>query len=101
MVEKQARFTFMIAILIIYAFFKGYKLTFGDAYRYPEIPYGNPRSLHKRRLAVDFNVFKNGVYLKEGSQFADLGLFWEFLGGSWGGRFDDENHFSLEHNGVK
>jgi len=30
-----------------------------------------------------------------------LGEYWEGMGGSWGGRFSDGNHFSLTHNGVK
>jgi len=30
-----------------------------------------------------------------------LGLYWESIGGSWGGRFGDGNHFSLEHEGRR
>lgn len=30
-----------------------------------------------------------------------LGEYWESIGGTWGGRFNDGNHYSLEHNGVK
>jgi hypothetical protein len=28
-------------------------------------------------------------------------VFWESIGGSWGGRFNDGNHYSLEHRGMK
>jgi hypothetical protein len=57
--------------------------------------------LHKSRLAVDLNVFRDGKYLTTGEQYADLGEFWESIGGAWGGRFNDGNHFSFEHNGYK
>jgi hypothetical protein len=109
MVEKQARFTLMIADLIKEATNLGYQLTFGEAYRPPEtaIIYekqkrGIKNSLHIKRLAVDFNVFKNGKLLSNGEEFKDLGKYWEFvLGGTWGGNFKDGGHFSLEHEGVK
>ena len=58
MVDKQARLTWMIALLIIHAERMGYKLTFGDAYRAQNVPYGHENSLHSKRLAVDFNLFK-------------------------------------------
>jgi hypothetical protein len=30
-----------------------------------------------------------------------LGEQWEKMGGTWGGRFNDGNHYSLEHEGKK
>ena len=96
---KQSKFARMVAILILQAEVLGYEVTFGDAYRYPDCPYGLDNSLHKIRLAVDLNVFKDGVYLRKG--YDDLGEWWEAQGGSWGGRFADDNHFSLEHKGVQ
>ena len=64
---------------------------------------GISKSLHRKRLAVDFNVFKNGELLTDGSQFEDLGVYWEGLSPDcrWGGRFKDGNHFSLEHEGIR
>lgn len=99
--NKQAAFALAIAALILKAKDLDYQLTFGDAYRDPRCPYGHPTSLHKVRLAVDFNVFRDGVYLTQGEQYADLGEYWESIGGTWGGRFEDGNHFSFEHNGQK
>lgn len=61
---------------------------------------GIKNSLHMLKLAIDFNVFKNGV-LAGVAQIAPLGEKWESMGGTWGGRFSDSPHFSLEHNGVK
>jgi hypothetical protein len=101
LVEKQAAFSQAVARLIQMAHTLGYQVTFGDAYRDPRCPYGQPNSLHKSRLAVDLNVFRDGKYLTTGEQYTDLGEFWESIGGAWGGRFNDGNHFSFEHNGYK
>lgn len=109
--EKQAAFTVMIAKLILWANEQGYRLTFGEAYRTPEQAALNAKkgsgignSLHTQRLAVDFNLFKDGKYMTDTESYRPLGEYWESLGGSWGGRFKsrpDGNHFSLEHNGVR
>lgn len=112
LVDKQNTFTGMVANLITFAQQKGYKLTFGEAYRTEEQSKLNAKkgsgisnSLHTQRLAVDFNLFDaNGKYLTATSDYKELGEYWESLGGSWGGRFKtrpDGNHFSLEHNGVR
>ena len=62
---EQRRFTFMVGLLIKWAYENGYELTFGDAYRDPRVfgrtgdkkGYGRSKSNHKLRLAVDFNLF--------------------------------------------
>ncbi|WP_318365980.1 M15 family metallopeptidase [Enterobacter sp.] len=109
--EKQQLFVVMIAQLINWAQDRGYRLTFGEAYRTPEQAALNARkgsgisnSLHTQRLAVDFNLFINGVYQTKTENYLPLGEYWESIGGAWGGRFKsnpDGNHFSLEHNGVR
>ena len=99
--KEQQKFTHMIALLILHAEQLGYQLTFGDAYRDPRCGYGNKNSLHKKRLAVDFNLFKDGVYLTRTADHQPLGEYWESIGGSWGGRFKDGNHYSLAYGGVK
>jgi len=96
--DKQRKFTQMIANLINYAYLEGYELTFGDAWAHDR---HKKNSNHYIRLAVDFNLFKDGRYLTETSDHEFLGLFWEEMGGSWGGRFNDGNHYSLEHNGRR
>ena len=110
MVSKQSRFLSMVARLILHAEQLGYVLTFGDAYRDPrtfgphgEHPYSHPKSLHSKRLAIDLNVFLNGAYLVEAGPVEPLGVYWESLGGAWGGRFTppDSGHFSLEHGGMR
>ena len=107
--EKQQQFTSNIAKLILKAEAMGYKLTFGDAYRDPRVhgemgvkkSYSEGKSAHKHRLAVDFNLFKDGVFLQNTEDHAPLGVYWESLGGVWGGRFNDGNHYSWEHKGIK
>lgn len=107
--QKQRKFTEMIGRLIAFAYANGYELTFGDAYRDPrvhgavgdKVGYSAANSLHKERLAVDFNLFKDGKYLSATEDYKPLGDFWESIGGTWGGRFKDGNHFSIEHQGRK
>lgn len=68
-------------------------------------PIGNKNSLHILFLAID-------GYLKQVStrkvvwarhHYAPLGAFWEALDPlcSWGGRFGDEGHFSIQHGGMR
>lgn len=90
--EKQQKFTQMVARLIIYAESLGYGLTFGDAYATTG---HKENSFHYSRLAVDFNLFKDGEYLTKTSDHKPIGLYWESIGGTWGGRFNDGNHYSL------
>lgn len=115
MVEKQSKFTSMIANFITTVINDGYQLTFGEAWRPPEMAQiyakngkGISKSLHISRLAVDLNAFFNGEYL-DGSKpehiqhLTNLGEKWESLGGSWGGRFTkkDYNHYSLADGGIQ
>lgn len=106
--EKQRKFTRMVADLIVFTYAAGYELTFAEAYRTPEQAALNAKSgkgistsLHLDRLAVDFNLFKDGKYLAQTEDHRPLGEFWESIGGTWGGRFNDGNHYSLTHGGRK
>lgn len=94
--EKQRKFVRMVADLILFAYEHGYELTFGDAWATD----GHKKnSNHYIRLAIDLNLFKDGVWLKKTTDHLPLGEHWESIGGSWGGRFNDGNHYSLEHEG--
>jgi hypothetical protein len=96
--QKQSKFVVMVAQLIIFADSLGYELTFGDAYAHD----GHMKhSLHYSRLAVDLNLFQEGIFLTTTEAHQPLGEYWESLGGSWGGRFNDGNHYSLAHGGRK
>lgn len=108
--KKQSKFARMVADLIIKAYDLGYEVTLGDAYRDPRLHgvvgekkgYGHPKSCHKIRLAIDLNLFdKDGNFLTTTEDHRQLGEWWESQGGSWGGRFNDSNHYSLEENGMR
>lgn len=101
--NKQSKFARMVADLIIFAYDNGYELTFGEAWRSEAEAARNKfkNSLHTKRLAIDLNLFKDGVWLTKTEDHKVLGEYWESIGGSWGGRFNDGNHYSLEHNGVR
>ena len=109
LIEKQFKFTRMVADLIIKAYELGYEITLGDAYRDPrlhgqvgvKLGYGHSKSCHKVRLAIDLNLFKEGKFLEGTDAHKELGEWWESQGGTWGGRFNDGNHYSLEHEGMK
>lgn len=101
--EKQSAFAVMLSELIGYITLCGYEVTLAVGY----VPYGVTKrakwSLHHKRLAQDLNLFHHGKYLRTTRAHTRFGLYWESLGGSWGGRFKrkDGNHYSLEHNGVR
>lgn len=105
--EQQTKFAWMVARLIVKAFEMGYEITLGDAYRDPRLHgqmgekkgYGHPSSFHKQRLAIDLNLFKDGKYLETTEDHRQLGEWWESIGGTWGGRFKDANHYSLGEGG--
>lgn len=102
--EKQSKFMHMLALLILHAEQLGYQLTMGRGYASAaanKADNGHPNSNHLNRLAIDLNLFKDGVWLPRTDDHEPLGLYWESIGGTWGGRFNDGNHYSLEHNGVK
>jgi len=112
--HKQRLFSEMIGELLRWIYANGYAVTFGDAYRDPRVfgevgefkGYGRRESNHKQRLAIDLNLFKtdergNWVYCTSTEDHKPIGEYWESLGGAWGGRFNDGNHYSLEHEGRR
>lgn len=107
--EKQSKFALMVSELLAKAYEMGFEVTLGDAYRDPRLHgqigekkgYGHAKSCHKLRLAIDLNLFKSGKFLEGSDAHKPLGEWWESQGGTWGGRFDDGNHYSLEHDGMK
>lgn len=107
--DKQCKFTKMIPRLIDKAHELGFDVTIGDAFRDPRVfgavgvkmSYSAASSCHKMRLAIDLNLFKNGKFLETTEAHRQLGEWWESQGGTWGGRFNDANHYSLEFEGKK
>ena len=101
LLEKQFKFTNAISFLIRYAFENGYFLTFGDCYRDKRCPYGHPQSNHRKRLAVDFNLFIDGEYIQDSDHPAweELHKEWKRLGGAKM-IAGDANHFSFKYAGI-
>ena len=98
----------MAAHLILKAEAMGWEVTLGEAWRSEEEArrlaahrQGIKRSLHCDRLAIDLNLFVDGVWLQSTEAHRELGEWWESMGGAWGGRFGDGNHYSLAHEGRK
>lgn len=110
LLQRQFEFTKKLPLLLEKAYMLGYDVTVGEAYRTPEQAKlnaehgsGIANSLHTQRLAIDLQLFRNGIYLTASNDYLALGEWWESQGGSWGGRFSkpDGNHFSLSFGGVR
>ncbi|BAV81135.1 hypothetical protein [Vibrio phage CKB-S2] len=108
--DKQRAFVRMLADLIMFAYESGYELTQGDGFRDPRTNgkigekkgYGHPNSNHKRRLAQDYNLFIDRVWITSGENPAWRVLhdYWESIGGAPMIE-GDPNHFSVEWNGQR
>jgi len=109
--EKQELFSKLIAQHVTWLYSQGYKVRWGDTFRDPRShgevgekgPYGKPYSMHKSKCATDLNLFKGGKYIETTAGHKVSGEKWESRHPlcCWGGRFDDGNHYSLEHEGRK
>jgi len=109
--QKQRRFARAVARLLDQAHALGYEVTLGDAFRDPRVhgamgvraSYSHPKGAHKIRLAIDLNLFQDVAFLAQSSAHQPLGAWWASPGDGprWGGRFNDGNHYSIEHEGVK
>jgi hypothetical protein len=111
LLQAQQQFAIDLARLILWCEGRPYAVTFGEAYRTPEQAAlyakqgkGIINSNHTRRLAVDLNLFVNGVYATDSDAYAELGEFWESMNVAnvWGGNFKrrDGNHFSRRYGGY-
>ena len=108
--DKQQQFALLAARLILRADELGYGVTLGDAYRDPRVfgpmgvrrGYGESKSAHKQRLAIDLNLFHGPKYLTRTEDHNELGEWWEKQGPDcvWGGRWHDGNHYSIRHGGI-
>ncbi len=112
--EKQVEFARLIPRLIDKAFELGYTVTLGECWRSPEeaarlakLGLGIVGSLHTLKLAIDINLFRNGVYLTDNEAHRMLGTWWEAQSAgkdfvtAWGGHWGDGNHYSIAHGGKK
>lgn len=101
----QHKFSMMLALLLQEAGRQGYYVITGEVQRTEEQAALNAKdgtgvaySLHTICMAVDLALrSSDGVYLEETEDYRELGEYWESLGGNWGGRFRDGNHFSISY----
>lgn len=105
--QAQRLFMRLVPRLIDYIHEQGYECTGGDLYRDPRVfgeigerlGYGHPNSNHKRKLAIDINLFRNGAYLAKTEDHKPIGEWWKQQHElcRWGGDFPDPdgNHYSL------
>lgn len=110
LLDKQQQFSFLFLLLLQWLKSNGYTVTIGEVLRTKtkaeeneQLKIGISHSLHLLKLAVDLNIFKDGKSLESFDEYLPIGLYWESIGGSWGGRFTnrDCDHFSLSYQGVK
>lgn len=113
--ERQMIFAQNVGNLIEYIKCEGYECTLGEAWRPPEMAElyakqgkGIKNSLHCKRLAIDLNLFKDGVYLPSTDTHRPFGQYWVSLHPSnrWGGDWDkdgvtepgenDGNHYEMK-----
>lgn len=122
----QSEFVRAFGRLIGFVYAKGWELTLGEGFILQRGPDGKGRKAkhlvtgltlkvkdavhmedgqHYKALAVDLNLFINGVWISSGDHPAwrELGDFWKGLhvDARWGGDFDsvDVNHFSFTYQG--
>ena len=97
--NKQSEFVLMVAKLIIFAYGRGYELTFGDAHA---LAGHRPNSNHYIRLAIDLNLFAANVWLEKGpvmeAAHGELHDYWDSIGGAIRIK-NDLNHYSLGYQG--
>lgn len=105
--QRQSEFAQAVALLIQKADELGYEVTLGDAFRDSRVhgdfgikqAYGRANSVHKLRLAIDLNLFKDGEYLSKTEDHRILGKWWvktfKEYDAVWGGKWNDGNHYSF------
>lgn len=114
LLEKQFAFASLIPLLINKALELGFTVTLGECWRSQEeaarlakAGLGIKNSLHIIKLAIDINLFRNGVYMTDNEAHRGLGTYWESLSNGkeyvtyWGGHFGDGNHYSIGHGNRK
>ncbi len=108
--EARCLFTSLVPHLITKALELGYEAAIGEVVRDNRIALMNAKSgagiansLHLVGLALDLNLYRDGVYLAGSESHHELGTYWKSLDQlcRWGGDFkrQDGNHYSLTWEG--
>jgi hypothetical protein len=108
--EQQRLFMKLLGPLLVHVYAEGYEVSGDWLFRPPEVAayyadlgIGIRSSLHTVKLAIDLNLFRNGIWLRSTEDHRPIGEWWEKQHPlcRWGGRFGDGNHYSMERGGVK
>ena len=105
--RAQERYCTMLGLLLSRATFLAIPLRLGCGWCQEDHHMEN--SLHKIKLAHDFVIMWEDDAYGSFDDYLPLGLYWESIGGYWGGRRNagadgrgnDANHFSLAYSGRK
>jgi hypothetical protein len=107
LVSTQNEFAANVAKLIQHAHALGYQITLGELYRPPILAdiyakkgIGIRNSVHCVKLAIDVALFKDGEYLTDSKDYAELHAYWQDLGGA-PAIPGDGNHFSMGYQGRR
>jgi hypothetical protein len=113
--KQQSLFAKLVCQHVLWLYSQGYEVTLAWAYRPPWVcdmlaleKKGIRFSLHRLKLALDINLFKNGKYLTTTEAHRVSGERWKKRHPlcRWGGdirgkKGRDGNHYSMERGGVK
>jgi len=91
---NRIKFTQMVNLLCDFMRLHGYQPALDWVKREPGCPHYMKGTYHEYGLAVDIHLYKDGHYFSGTQDHALFGQFWEFIGGTWGGAWDDGNHYS-------
>lgn len=96
--ERQCQFTHALAYLISQAYAQGFAIKIVELNRLlatqkDYVARGVSKTLDSRHLdnlAVDVVLYRDGVLVPYGEAYRPLGVYWESIGGRWGGRFGED-----------
>lgn len=103
--ERQVLHTLRIARMIAFAYDRGIQVKVQEWNRDLEtqkryVMEGVSKTLnskHLDKLATDIYIIVDGAPTSNLEDYRVLGVFWESLGGRWGGRFVDRAAFLAKH----
>lgn len=110
--QRQVLHVQLTAKLIAWAQAQGLELTWGETFRTALQAQANAasgagivNSLHKLRLAVDFQLFKDGVYIETADAYKPMADYWLTLDPLCAAGYYfhsvDADHFSITYQGIK
>ena len=101
--DERRRFSRKIAVLVLVANEMGYEVAYGRGYASEAANAadgGHRKSVHLVGLGQDLNLYKDKVYITDGTGHKELHDVWDLMGGAE--RIErDMNHYSFAWQGVR